>query len=143
MTAHPIPSHLQELQPDECWRLVAEHSIGRLVWLSKDGLTAVPVNYAVREAGGETGGEPTLRLRTAAYSAIARECDDSPVAFQVDALDEESHSGWSVLLRGHTSLAFADEVDQTEVDSWPAGVRPVHLTLTPHLVTGRRLGGIL
>jgi hypothetical protein len=134
-----IPSHLQELHADECWRLVAEQSIGRLVWQSQDGLTAVPVNYAVSEVDGE----PVVRLRTAAYSAIARECDDSPVAFQVDELDTHAHSGWSVLLRGHASLAFADEAELDEVEPWPAGVRPVHLTLTPHLVTGRRLGGIL
>lgn len=135
MTRESIPSHLQELEVDECWRLTAGQSVGRLVWHSQDGLTAVPVNFTVDEADGR----PVLRLRTAAYSAIARECDDSTVAFQLDALDSEFHSGWSVLVRGKATLAFADE-GGADVEPWPAGVRAAHLTLTPHLVTGRRLG---
>ena len=48
-----------------------------------------------------------MHIRTAAYSEPARECDDSPVAFEVDDLDEAERSGWSVLMRGRAHLDFA------------------------------------
>ena len=52
----------------------------------------------------------SVRIRTAAYSEAARECDDSPVAFEVDTFDEAERSGWSVLMRGHAHLDFAAPV---------------------------------
>ena len=53
----------------------ASRPVGRLAWQSPDGPTVVPVNFVV---DGHS-----VRIRTAAYSAMARECDDSAVAFQV------------------------------------------------------------
>ena len=41
-----------------------------------------------------------MLVRTTAYSEVARECDDSPVAFEVDDVEESTQSGWSVLMRG-------------------------------------------
>lgn len=124
--------HLTELSVAECWRLAAEQQVGRLVWDGQDGLTAVPVNYAVVDQ--------VVLIRTAAYSAITRECDDSVVAFEVDAIDPSTRTGWSVLLRGRAELATADAGDVSSlVGPWPEGLKPVHLRLDPHLVTGRRL----
>ncbi|WP_134764841.1 pyridoxamine 5'-phosphate oxidase family protein [Nocardioides sp. 1609] len=121
--------HLIDLTEEECWELVATRDVGRLAWQGSAGLTVVPVNY--RAGGGE------VLLRTAAYSAAARECDDSPVAFQVDAVEPTTRSGWSVLLRGRAHLDHVGPDD--DVDTWPAGSRPLVVRIEATEVTGRRL----
>jgi hypothetical protein len=60
------------------------------------------------------------------------------VAFQVDALDEKTRSGWSVLVRGVAHIDYGREVGGTP-DEWPAGVKPLQLVIDPISVTGRRL----
>lgn len=126
--------HLRELPAEECWALVRSQSVGRLVWHGEDGLTAVPVNYAVDDE--------VLLIRTTAYSAITRDCDDSAVAFEVDWFDPATKAGWSVLLRGRAVLSFGRDQASQQVDTWPSGLRPVHLRLDPHTVTGRRLASL-
>lgn len=131
---------LTELDVADCWRLVENQVVGRLVWNGRDGLTAVPVNYVARDG--------VVLVRTTAYSGITRECDDSLVAFEIDSFDPSERTGWSVLLRGRAELAFADsgagldagDDPGEEVEPWPTDPRPIHLRLEPTTVTGRWLG---
>ena len=91
---------LVDLAADECWELAASRPVGRLAWTGAHGRpTVIPVNFTVDGR--------SVHVRTAAYSAAARECDDSPVAFEIDNFDEAERSGWSVLMRGHAHLDFA------------------------------------
>jgi uncharacterized protein len=69
------------------------------------------------------------------------------LAFEVDHVDEDRESGWSVLVRG-----VGAEVDLELVPAllrameghpptpWAAGIHNVWLQIVPHTVTGRRLG---
>ena len=82
---------LEELSWDECFMLLREQAVGRLVYQDKLGLAAVPVNYAV--AGN------TIVFRSEAGSKV-RGLHEQDIAFQVDHIDSVSHSGWSVLIRG-------------------------------------------
>ncbi len=134
-TAAAAERRLHELSGPECWELIATDVVGRLAWTGTDGLTVVPVNYT-------TNGQ-TISVRTTAYSAIARECDDSPVAFEVDRHDPVSRTGWSVLIRGNAHIDFGDEPapDESGVDVWPSGIRSLHLRIEPTQVSGRRLRG--
>jgi hypothetical protein len=123
---------LVELDEAECWELLAGAPVGRLAWQGADGLSVVPVNFVA--AGGK------IAMNTAAYSAQARECDDLPVAFQVDSVDPTARSGWSVLIRGTAHVEYAhDGPHEEDPDVWPAGVRPLQLVIAPASVTGRRL----
>ena len=123
---------LVELTPDECWALLTSVPVGRLAWHGPAGLSVVPVNFV--EADGR------IFVNTAAYSSLARECDDQPVAFQVDALDPSNRSGWSVLVRGvaHIDYGAAEDPGPTP-DVWPAGTRALRLSVNPTTVSGRRL----
>jgi nitroimidazol reductase NimA-like FMN-containing flavoprotein (pyridoxamine 5'-phosphate oxidase superfamily) len=123
---------LVELTEAECWELLGSEPVGRLAWRGAEGLSVVPVNYIADEG--------RVSINTAAYSAQARECDDLPVAFQVDAVDATARSGWSVLVRGTAHVEYAqDGTTSNDPDVWPAGVRPLRLVIDPTGVTGRRL----
>ena len=80
-----------------------------------------------------------MHVRTAAYSEAARECDDSPVAFEVDTFDEAERSGWSVLMRGHAHLDFAAPDGDHGPDVWAAGARNLRLRVDVEEITGRRI----
>jgi len=131
-TSPPPSNHLLELTPDECWALAASQPVGRLAWTGPQGPTVVPVNFVV------TGRR--VHVRTAAYSALARECDDSEVAFEVDQFDPGHRTGWSVLMRGRAHLQYGDSDGSDEPDVWPAGSRGLQVTVDVDEVTGRRVG---
>jgi hypothetical protein len=69
------------------------------------------------------------------------------VAFEVDHVDEDQDSAWSVLVRG-----VGTEVDLERVPAllramdghfpqpWAVGIHNVWLQIVPQTVTGRRLG---
>ena len=126
------PSPIIDLEPDECWALAAGQPVGRLAWTGPQGPTVVPVNFVV------TGRR--VHIRTTAYSALARECDDSPVAFEVDQFDAAHRSGWSVLMRGRAHLHYGVSDGSDEPDVWPTGIRGLQVALEVDEVTGRRVG---
>lgn len=135
MDASQEHSHnLMDIEADECWSLAASQPVGRLAWSSADGPVVIPVNFEV------TGKH--VHVRTAAYSALARECDDSDVAFEVDSYDADARTGWSVLMRGRAQLVYGGSADQDEhhePDVWPSGARALRLVLDVDRVSGRRV----
>ena len=122
--------HLVDLGVDECWTLAVTRPVGRLAWTGPSGPTVLPVNFVV------TG--TTVVVRTTAYSEIARECDDSPVAFEVDDIDPATRSGWSVLIRGRGHLEYGP-AEAGEPDVWLSGPRSLRLRIEVTEVTGRRV----
>lgn len=126
----PMERVLKDLDESECYRLAATEPVGRIVWAGPDGPSVVPVNFTLVDG--------TVRVRTAAYSALARECDDSRVAFEVDAYDPDSRLGWSVVLVGRASVGFV-EPGAPAPEAWPVGAKAVQLTVEVDKVTGRRL----
>ena len=143
-TDHSPGGRLVILDHTECWALLRERSVGRLAWVSEGGLQVTPVNYSVDLSAVTHGSPPALVVRTAAHSAIARECDGRPVALEVDDLDPVARNGWSVLARGQAELRLAAPLPGLVhpvalPEPWPAGTRPVLLRLEVDLLTGRRL----
>ena len=125
---------LQELSTQECWELVGGVGFARIAWNSPNGPVVLPVNHVVHEQ--------SLWIRTSAYSSMAEQVDDTRIAVEVDAVDPESHVGWSVLLRGSGDVIYQEESVPEEVRSlraWASGARPLWIRLTPTMVTGRRL----
>jgi nitroimidazol reductase NimA-like FMN-containing flavoprotein (pyridoxamine 5'-phosphate oxidase superfamily) len=130
MQDEPAPRRLVDLDTDECWELAASRPVGRLAWTGPHGPTVIPVNFAVDGR--------TVRVRTTAYSAAGRECDDALVAFQVDSVDADERTGWSVLMRGRCQLDDAPGEDRAP-ESWLTGPRTLTLKVEVTEVTGRRL----
>src|SRR4051794_32685969 len=83
---------LQELERDECERLLRRGTFGRVVLVSPRGPEIVPVNYAVDRAA--------VIVRTSPSGLLARYGHGHPLAFEVDVIDHERWHGWSVVARG-------------------------------------------
>jgi nitroimidazol reductase NimA-like FMN-containing flavoprotein (pyridoxamine 5'-phosphate oxidase superfamily) len=128
---------LEDLSPDECFRLLAAARVGRLVYHDDLGPLAVPVNYAM------AGRDIVFRVEGGAKQAAMQQ---PMLAFEVDHVDEDEKSAWSVLVRGAGA-----EVDPERVPAllramdghfpkpWAAGIHNVWLQIVPQTVTGRRL----
>jgi nitroimidazol reductase NimA-like FMN-containing flavoprotein (pyridoxamine 5'-phosphate oxidase superfamily) len=124
---------LVDLSTEECWQLLTSRPVGRLAWSGPHGPTVIPVNFAV-------DGRNVL-IRTKAYSEVARECDDSIVAFQADSFDADTRSGWSVLLRGRAHFEYQSAASTSDPDTWVDGPRSLRLRVEVLEVTGRRILG--
>jgi uncharacterized protein len=129
---------LEALSSDDCFDLLGRASVGRLVYVDEEGPVAVPVNYAL------AGREIVIRVE----GGTKRAAMGQPIlSFEVDDIDGEEQTGWSVIARG-----VGREVDIEDVPEllrqlgshfprpWAEGVHNVWLQITPQSVTGRRLG---
>ena len=128
---------LEELTRNECFALLAEESVGRLVYVNELGPAAVPVNYAL--AGYD------IVFRSEAGSKI-RALSDHDIAFEVDHIDHATHSGWSVLIRGTSEEVEFERLGEVlkRIDGdaplpWKKGVHKTWVVIRPKTVTGRRL----
>jgi nitroimidazol reductase NimA-like FMN-containing flavoprotein (pyridoxamine 5'-phosphate oxidase superfamily) len=130
-TEHSTTRWLADLSTDECWQLAASRPVGRLAWSGPHGPTVIPVNFSV-------DGQHVL-VRTKAYSEAARECEDTMVAFQVDSIDEDTRSGWSVLLRGRAHFEYQSVSTDDDPEPWVSGPRSLRLRIEVSEVTGRRI----
>ena len=129
---------LHVLDPAECERLLRRGSFGRLVLSTPEGPEIFPVNYAVQD--------DAIVVRTSSSGAIARHGDDAEVVFEIDRVDEEYWSGWSVVARGRGELASDPTDDVTvgrPVRSWVDEDRDSELRVAWRELTGRRVGGPL
>jgi nitroimidazol reductase NimA-like FMN-containing flavoprotein (pyridoxamine 5'-phosphate oxidase superfamily) len=127
---------LERLNRTECLNLLALAQVGR-VGLVVDGQPEIlPVNYAL---DGDT-----ILFRTD-QGSVLNQASMANVAFEVDSIDESTHSGWSVLVRGRGEC-IADAVDPTSerirrltLVTWAPGERDRWFTIRPTSITGRRL----
>ncbi len=128
---------IEDLSEAQCYELVRQEVIGRLVFTDEEGPAALPINYGV--AGKE------IVFRTEIGSHF-RDILQNKIAVEVDHTDKETGIGWSVLFRG-----TGREVDLEEVPGmirqmgenfphpWAEGVHNVWVSIMPEKVTGRRL----
>jgi uncharacterized protein len=129
----PAGAHvtLEELSREECWRLLAGSSIGRLAVITRDGLPfVVPVNYAL-------GGESVV-FRTdfgTKFDALLRH----PVGFQVDSIDPHHRTGWTVLVQGIAHEMTPQVAEHLTLESW-TGPKQRWLRVVPREVSGLRIG---
>ena len=111
---------LEVLDRDECLRLLAVATLGRIGFTSGALPTVLPVNFHL-------DGERIL-VRTARGSTLEAALRNVVVAFEVDDFDPIEHAGWSVAVTG-----VATEVGEpTELDAFR------HRARSPLGVRGRR-----
>ncbi len=116
--------------------LLTQGEVGRLVYTRRALPAITPVNYAVRERA--------LWIWTASTSSLAQAVRGAVVAFEVDEIDRETRSGWSVVVVGVAELVLAPhELDQARelgADPWVSGRREHLIRIPLQVVTGRRIG---
>jgi len=98
---------MEELDQDECRRLLAERHLGRLAVPDFGGPVIFPVNYVFDQG--------LVVLRTDPGSKLDAATEREQVAFEVDAVEEATRTGWSVVVRG--TLA-----EITDPATWPGCV---------------------
>jgi nitroimidazol reductase NimA-like FMN-containing flavoprotein (pyridoxamine 5'-phosphate oxidase superfamily) len=125
---------LEIIGPQECWRLLREHRLGRLGIVVDGEPLILPVNYS-------THGR-TIAFRTAEGTKLDAITTWPAVAFEVDGTSGD-RGGWSVLavgpaeeVRGGAPLR---ELEATGLDPWAPGAKLHWIRLTPRRVSGRRL----
>jgi uncharacterized protein len=127
---------LHDLDPAECERLLSRETFGRLGLVTPDGPEIVPVNYAVH-AGA-------IVIRTSPSGVLARHGHGAELVFEVDLVDHDYWSGWSVVARGQGEVVL-DSMSRSSggprVRPWADGDRSCELRLPWTRLTGRRVGG--
>ena len=127
-------SSFQELSAAQCQELLASHTAGRVAWNAPDGPQVLPVNYALY-AGD-------VVFRTSPYGVLSQLRQRTNVAFEIDDIDDEQGTGWSVVVRGNAQAvvqaAPLSRLWSSEaVVPWASGTRTLFIAITPKTVTGR------
>lgn len=133
LAATATGQRLQALTRAECLASLAHSSLGRVAFTERALPAIRPVHYAL--VGHQ------LVLRTA--DGLGRRLDGQVVAFEVDDVDTDLGSGWSVLVTGTARLVSAPG-DLMRYDAVPfvsvAGPdRTARVCVVPGEITGRRL----
>jgi nitroimidazol reductase NimA-like FMN-containing flavoprotein (pyridoxamine 5'-phosphate oxidase superfamily) len=118
----------------ECLTLLRSVGVGRLVF-SANALPAIrPVNFAV------VNGQIVVR---GARDPWAAKLDNAVVAFEVDEIDEQTNTGWNVVVIGkaHIVTDFDEIVQLSDPTTrpWVNGHGDRFLTVDMEQITGRRL----
>ena len=129
---------LMDLTSRECSELLRAVRVGRVAWCTPEGPVVIPVNFVFHEGA--------VWIRSTPYSALARgsalTSDASHrMSFEVDAIDEMTQSGWSVLARGHATWHAVSDlpVGLPDLDPWPEGARTLVVSIDIIELTGKRL----
>jgi uncharacterized protein len=129
---------LDILTEDECFTLLGEGRVGRLVYQDEFGPVAVPVNYGIAARS------VVIRVEGGAKLAAMQQ---PRVAFEVDDIDQDQRSGWSVIVRGAGREIALEQVpellhrmDGDPPQPWAVGIHNTWLEIPAEMVTGRRFG---
>ena len=126
---------LTELSPHQCWELLESTSFGRVAVTVGTTPDIFPVNYRVHH--GE------IVVRTEAGTKLAAATLMGSVAFEIDSRDDDTQTGWSVVVKGHgREPAQLDELlalDNLGMEPWVDTPKTRWLAIAPHEITGRRV----
>ncbi len=130
---------IEVLSRGDSLSLLTTVPVGR-IGLSMDALPVVlPVNYALDRE------RERLVLRTAEGTKLRAALHGAVVAFEADHIDPFSHSGWSVLVRGSSSVLTDDrDIDvarRLPLRPWANERTDYWVSVSLDLVTGRRVRG--
>jgi nitroimidazol reductase NimA-like FMN-containing flavoprotein (pyridoxamine 5'-phosphate oxidase superfamily) len=128
------PGGIDELDSEECWRLLATQQVGRLAVMVGQYPLVFPVNYALDGR--------TIVFRTAPGTKLyaLERCN---VTFEADVV---TPVGWSVMVHGvaHELLAehhveLAERSEGAGATPWAPGERTHIVRIDPDHVSGRRI----
>ena len=126
-----------DLEYQDCVNLLSAGVVGRVGLVTDQGPEILPVNYAL--SGN------TIVFRTVPYGRIAEFAADREICFEVDHVDYDHHTGWSVLAVGKGKLVEDPEEIQLirevwDPRPWATGQRILYIKLEWRAVSGRRIG---
>jgi len=139
--ASPVTSParaLRVLSEDDCLRLLHTKTVGRLVYTTRALPAILPVTFAL------TG--TRILIRTTPGAALESAVRDTVVAFQVDHIDSDTHTGWSVVVTGRARVVTGPQetarIDSLLPASWLIADTAIYLSVSVDLVSGRGVGPV-
>lgn len=130
MTSTEQTDRITELDEATCRQLLASHHFGRIAVNSDPSPHVVPVNYAIQD--------DTIWFHTGAGTKQNAARRGLPATFQVDGIDADRHSGWSVAVHGRLSLGDGHGPSDLPA-ALPGGARSYVVALSIESVAGRRI----
>jgi uncharacterized protein len=132
-------SETLDLSRAECLQLLAAHRFGRLAVALTDGAPVIrPVNYVFDNSS------QSVVFRTSHGSKLHAVLQVREAAFEIDGVDEDSRTGWSVIVHGAaeevTNQAEVRRLGTLGVIPWAAGRKGHWVRIRARTVTGRRIG---
>ena len=130
------PGSLVRLDRATCLELLASRRTGRLAYVARAGVPdVVPVNLALDGERLLVRSGPGPKLQAAERREV--------VAVEVDDIDEELRTGWSVVVAGRARRLHTSEVAALPADLlpevWARGPRSSVIAVALTRVEGRRL----
>jgi nitroimidazol reductase NimA-like FMN-containing flavoprotein (pyridoxamine 5'-phosphate oxidase superfamily) len=136
MSRYPADhSGLEILPYDECLRLLGTVPVGRVSFFADGEIVVLPVNHVM------DGSDPVFR--TARGSKLSAAEGQEVVAFEADAYDEHTRTGWSVLVNGRAHAIYEDpdirHLSRLGLQPWAASAKHAFwIRIRPVSITGRR-----
>lgn len=129
-------STFMDMSAAQCRERIAPGGVGRIAWCAHGRPQICPVNYAVVDGD--------IVFRTAPYTNLGMQVAGQPVAFEVDEVDHDTQSGWSVVVQADAMVVQdPDEImwlRRSGPQPWADGQRPLVVRLRPQRMTGRIVG---
>ena len=132
------PTEMLELSRPQCLELLAANTVGRLaINTHHDAPVIRPVNYVFDEAS------QSVVFRTGLGSKFHHLLQATKAAFEVDGIDPDSHTGWSVIIVGVsedvTDPLELRRLESLVVDPWAPGNKGYLARIRAYSVSGRRI----
>jgi uncharacterized protein len=126
--------HFEALGREQCLDLLDSNHLGRVAWQAADLPQILPVTYATHQG--------SVYFRTTPDGILSELAQPTRVALEVDELDQQTRSGWSIVLHGRTSAvsepdALADLWAADSLVPWAGGNRTLFICIRPDRVSGR------
>jgi uncharacterized protein len=124
---------VDDLVEEVCWRLLATADVARVGFVRDDDSWILPVN--VRLMGR------AVVFRTAADSMLHALAPGTPVVVEVDHVDAERRTGWSVLVRGEIEEVTPEllPVVDGSVVPWAPGEHDRWMWVVGKSISGRSI----
>jgi uncharacterized protein len=126
--------HFEALGREQCLDLLESNHLGRVAWQAADLPQILPVTYAMHQG--------SVYFRTTPDGILSELAQPTRVALEVDELDQQTRSGWSIVLHGRTSAvsepdALANLWAADSLVPWAGGNRTLFICIRPDRVSGR------
>ncbi|MEO6317928.1 MAG: pyridoxamine 5'-phosphate oxidase family protein [Acidimicrobiales bacterium] len=126
---------LEVLDRSECLRLLSQASLGRVAFTSGALPCVLPVSFQLDDE--------RILVRTRSGGRLDLALRGSVVAFEVDDLDADAHTGWSVSLTGCANAVCDPDAlggaRRTPIDRWTSSPDDSLVAISTEVLTGRRV----